>query len=312
MASSAPDRYVLTPDERLRPGALFNHKRDRKQYELSNNIKGVEVEKQSNNKHLAFKLAQYPELTGRVAVVTGAARGMGACFAAGLASQGVHVIGVDINEDELKAAFEKVHQIGGQRQGQGSLHAMRCDVTSSEDLIKVAEEARQRHGRLDIWVNNAGVFPQSDIGSVNAEQVRQTFGVNVEGVFFGAQAAADVMQPGGVIVNMASVAAFRVRRGRAIYSATKAAVHNLTRSLSVELGDKGIRVNALAPGFIDTEMTNWVREIPGAMDKALASIPLGHIGTPEHVLGALLFLVSDSAAYVSGQTLGVDGGSRHG
>ncbi|MGH8843212.1 MAG: SDR family NAD(P)-dependent oxidoreductase [Advenella sp.] len=266
---------------------------------------------QSNKKQPAFKLAQYPELAGRVAVVTGAARGMGACFAAGLASQGVHVIGVDINEDELKAAFAKSQTADGKTQG-GTLTAMRGDVTSSESLVQIADEAVRRFGRLDMWISNAGVFPQSEIGSVTAEQVRQTFGVNVDGVFFGAQAAADVMQPGGVIVNMASVAAFRVRRGRAIYSATKAAVHNLTRSLAVELGDKGIRVNALAPGFIDTEMTNWVREIPGAMDKALASIPLGHIGTPEHVLGALLFLVSDSASYVSGQTLGVDGGSRHG
>lgn len=269
------------------------------------------MENQSNNKQPAFKLAQYPELAGRVAVVTGAARGMGACFAAGLASQGVHVIGVDINEDELKAAFAKSQTADGKTQG-GTLTAMRGDVTSSESLVQIADEAVRRFGRLDMWISNAGVFPQSEIGSVTAEQVRQTFGVNVDGVFFGAQAAADVMQPGGVIVNMASVAAFRVRRGRAIYSATKAAVHNLTRSLAVELGDKGIRVNALAPGFIDTEMTNWVREIPGAMDKALASIPLGHIGTPEHVLGALLFLVSDSASYVSGQTLGVDGGSRHG
>lgn len=270
------------------------------------------MENQSNNKQPAFKLALYPELAGRVAVVTGAARGMGACFAAGLASQGVHVIGVDINEEELKAAFAKSQAADGKTQGGGTLTAMRGDVTSSESLVQIAAEAVKRFGRLDMWVSNAGVFPQSEIGSVTAEQVRQTFGVNVDGVFFGAQAAADVMQPGGVIVNMASVAAFRVRRGRAIYSATKAAVHNLTRSLAVELGEKGIRVNALAPGFIDTEMTNWVREIPGAMDKALASIPLGHIGMPDHVLAALLFLVSDSASYVTGQTLGVDGGSRHG
>lgn len=271
------------------------------------------MENQSNNGRSVPGLARYPELAGRVAVVTGAARGMGACFAAGLASQGVHVIGVDINEEELKASFAKAQTANsGAADGEGSLDAMRGDVSSSENMIKVAAEARARFGRLDIWVNNAGVFPQSDLGSVTTEQVRQTFSVNVDGVIFGAQAAAEVMDAGGVIINMASVAAFRVRRGRAIYSATKAAVHNLTQSLAVELGDKGIRVNALAPGFIDTEMTNWVREVPGAMDKALASIPLGRIGTPEQVLGALLFLASDSASYVSGQTLGVDGGSRHG
>ena len=171
------------------------------------------MENQSNNKQPAFKLAQYPELAGRVAVVTGAARGMGACFAAGLASQGVHVIGVDINEEELKAAFAKSQAADGKTQGGGTLTALRGDVTSSESLVQIAAEAVKRFGRLDMWVSNAGVFPQSEIGSVTAEQVRQTFGVNVDGVFFGAQAAADVMQPGGVIVNMASVAGLRGRDG---------------------------------------------------------------------------------------------------
>lgn len=258
-------------------------------------------------------LVRYPELAGRVAVVTGAARGMGACFAAGLMNQGVHVIGVDLNEDALQTSFAAARQDSRiDANSGGSLQAMRCDVSRRDDLLKVAAEAKKRFGRLDIWISNAGVFPQTPLASVTPEEVDQTFRVNVDGVIFGAQAAAEAMQEGGVIINMASVAAFRVRRGRPIYSATKAAVHNLTQSLAVELGDQGIRVNALAPGFIDTDMTNWVKDIPGAMEKALSTIPLGRIGTPEQVFSALLFLVSDSASYVSGQTLGVDGGSRHG
>lgn len=255
--------------------------------------------------------ARYPELAGRVAVVTGAARGMGACFAAGLARQGVRVLGVDIDEAVLQASIAAA-RAAGPGMLNGSLDGMQCDVSSRDAMFKVAAQAVERFGRLDIWINNAGIFPQSDIASVSPEQISRTFGINVDGVFFGAQAASEHMKNGGAIVNMASVAAFRVRRGRAIYSATKAAVHNLTQSLAVELGEQGIRVNALAPGFIDTEMTNWVREIPGAMDKALSTIPLGRIGQPSDVLNALLFLVSDAAAYVSGQTLGVDGGSRHG
>lgn len=273
----------------------------------------MKVEYQSTQPGSGTGVARYPELAGRVAVVTGAARGMGACFALGLANQGVHVIGVDLDQDVLQKSFDAARQQGRlASNGTGSLTAMRCDVSRRDELFKVAAEAKARFGRLDIWINNAGVFPQTPIAGVTPEEVERTFGVNVDGVIFGAQAAADAMQGGGVIINMASVAAFRVRRGRPIYSASKAAVHNLTQSLAVELGDQGIRVNGLAPGFIDTEMTNWVKENPEAMAKALSTIPLGRIGTPEQVFNALLFLVSDSASYVSGQTLGVDGGSRHG
>lgn len=271
------------------------------------------MQEQSTHPVSGVGLVHYPELAGRVAVVTGAARGMGACFALGLANQGVHVVGLDLDLDTLQESFERARQDGRvATDGAGSLTAMRCDVSDRDSVFQVAADVRTRFGRLDIWVSNAGVFPQTPIAEVTPEEVERTFGVNVDGVIFGAQAAAANMDNGGVIINMASVAAFRVRPGRPIYSASKAAVHNLTQSLAVELGQQGIRVNALAPGFIDTEMTNWVKHNPEAMAKALSTIPLGQIGSPEQVFSALLFLVSDAASYVSGQTLGVDGGSRHG
>jgi 3-oxoacyl-[acyl-carrier protein] reductase len=119
------------------------------------------------------------------------------------------------------------------------------------------------------------------------------------------------MKTGGAIVNMASVAAVRVRRGRAAYCSSKAAVAHLTECLAVEFGDLGIRVNAIAPGFVDTEMTRWVQDDPAALAKALDSVPLHRLGSPEEIVGPMLFLLSDSARYVTGHILAVDGGSRH-
>jgi 3-oxoacyl-[acyl-carrier protein] reductase len=119
------------------------------------------------------------------------------------------------------------------------------------------------------------------------------------------------MGPGGAIVNMSSVSAVRVRKGRGAYCASKAAVAHLTESLAVEFGDQGIRVNALAPGYIDTEMTQWVKDDPAALQRALDAVPLHRLGSPEEVLGPLLFLLSDSARYVTGHSIAVDGGSRH-
>ncbi|MFF4771426.1 SDR family NAD(P)-dependent oxidoreductase [Microtetraspora fusca] len=169
----------------------------------------------------------------------------------------------------------------------------------------------QHFGRIDFWVNNAGVFPYALAGEIPADQMRSTLAVNVEGVLYGAQTAARHMGPGGAIVNMSSVSAVRVRKGRGAYCTSKAAVAHLTESLAVEFGDRGIRVNSIAPGYIDTEMTRWVQEDPVALRHALDVVPLHRFGSPEEVFGALLFLLSDSARYITGHSIAVDGGSRH-
>ncbi|GAA4064105.1 MULTISPECIES: SDR family NAD(P)-dependent oxidoreductase [Actinomadura] len=255
--------------------------------------------------------ARYPEFPGKVAVITGAARGMGARFAAGLAARGVHVVGADIDEAAMAATAELIgKEIAGEPEP-GRVVAARIDVTRPEDHETVARLAVERFGRLDFWVNNAGVFPYAVAEEIPSEQIGATLSVNVEGVLYGAQAAARHMSPGGAIVNMSSVSAVRVRRGRAAYCASKAAVAHLTESLAVEFGDKGIRVNAIAPGYIDTDMTRWVKEDPAALRHALDSVPLHRLGSPEEVVGPLLFLLSDSARYVTGHSLAVDGGSRH-
>ena len=191
------------------------------------------------------------------------------------------------------------------------MSAGRIDVADPGQHDDLAQVAVSEFGSLDYWVNNAGVFPFALIGEISAEQMSSVLDVNVQGVLHGAQAAARHMEPGGAIVNMSSVSAVRVRRGRAAYCASKAAVAHLTESLAVELGDKGLRVNSIAPGFIDTEMTRWLQDDPEALEAALDNVPLHRVGSPEEVVGVLLFLLSDSSRYVTGHSIAVDGGSRH-
>ncbi|AXB42368.1 SDR family NAD(P)-dependent oxidoreductase [Amycolatopsis albispora] len=258
--------------------------------------------------------ALYPEFPGKVAVITGAARGMGARFAAGLLARGVDVVGGDLDGDAMTATAAELNDqapVEALEAKPGRIIAAQLDVTKAEDHVALAQRAIDEFGRIDFWVNNAGIFPFAEIADITPEQIRATLAVNVEGVLFGAQAAAAHMHPGSAIVNMSSVSAVRVRRGRGAYCSSKAAVAHLTESLAVELGDQGIRVNAIAPGYIDTEMTRWIQDDAPALAKALDAVPLHRIGSPEEVVGVLLFLLSDSARYVTGHSLAVDGGSRH-
>jgi len=250
----------------------------------------------------------YPELAGKTAVVTGAARGMGARFAQGLVECGVNVVGGDIDEAAMAATATEINEAVG---GAARMLGARLDVTVPEDHRRLAALAKEEFGRVDYWINNAGVFPGADVLDITPEQMRSTFQINVDGALYGTQAAAEAMTEGGSVVIMSSVSGYRVRPGRAAYSASKAAVDHLSRFLAVELGPRGIRVNAIAPGFIDTAMTAWLRDEPGRFESAVASIPLKRIGTTDDVFQAVLFLLSESSSYVTGSTLFVDGGSRN-
>jgi len=256
----------------------------------------------------------HPEMAGRTAVVTGAARGMGRAFTAALARRGVDVVGADLNGADMERTADEINRDlaanpPGVRPGRVASH--RVDVVDPGQQDELALAAVGEFGALDYWVNNAGVFPYALVDDISADQISSVLDVNVKGVLHGAQAAARHMGPGGAIVNMSSVSAVRVRRGRGAYCASKAAVGHLTESLAVELGDRGIRVNSIAPGFIDTEMTRWLQDDPEALEAALDNVPLHRVGSPEEVVGVLLFLLSDSSRYVTGHSIAVDGGSRH-
>lgn len=247
------------------------------------------------------------DFEGKVAVVTGGARGMGEATSRILAARGASVVVADLNQEEAKKTAASIAADTGAR-----VVAAAIDVRSKEDHERVADLALEELGGLHAWVNNAGIFPEAPVLDLPLEQLHNTLAINLDGVLLGSQAAARRMQPGGAIVNMASVSGLRVRAGRAAYSISKAAVVHLTRFLGYEFGDLGIRVNAIAPGFVETPMTEWVKERPGAWEAMEAQVPLGRMGKPEEISNAVAFLLSEEASYITGTTLVVDGARMHG
>ena len=250
-------------------------------------------------------------VAGKTIAITGAAGGMGRVFATQLAHEGANVVISDIN-DQIHDTAEEISK-NLQAKDVGSVVSCVVDVTKPTDHEKMIQKALSEFGQLDGWINNAGIFPQAESLDISLEQLDLALKVNVNGTLFGAQAAARHFKDngGGAIVNMASVASLRIRKTRGAYNTAKAGALQLSYSLAVELGPHNIRVNAIAPGFIETAMTQWIYEEEGAVDRALASIPLTRLGQPQEVYSAVRFLLTDAASYVNGSCISVDGGSRH-
>jgi 3-oxoacyl-[acyl-carrier protein] reductase len=233
-------------------------------------------------------------LDGKVAVVTGAAGGIGSAVCARLAEVGALVIGID------------------QLPCEGCAGSFVCDVSSPAQVEAAFQWVVERHRRLDVLVNAAGISPKREGRRLEAlettpEEWGRIIGVNLSGVFFCSMAAARRMHEGGAIVNLASVVASTYTgNASAAYVASKAGVEGLTRALAIELLPRGIRVNAVAPGRVATPMT--AAAAPEVQRRAVAAIPLGRSATPEEIAAAVLFLASDAASYVVGATLDVSGG----
>lgn len=246
-------------------------------------------------------------LTGRVAVVTGGARGIGFACCARLAEAGARVLVADVDEP---AAAWAAAQLGP------ALSAAWVDVTESESVRVLAERAVVDHGRLDIWVNSAGVFPVSPLLDLSEKDWDRVLDVNLRGTLFGAREAARLMIAaghGGVVVNVASTAAYRADGpGVAHYVASKFGVRGLTQSLGVELGRHGIRVLAVAPTVTLTpglEAERESLEAAGfALDELGARLPLGRVAVPDDVARVVLFCASDLSLLMTGSTLLVDAG----
>ncbi len=250
-------------------------------------------------------MAVYPSLRGRIALVTGAGRGIGRAVALALAEQGVRV-GVHYNRSEAGA-----REVAGAIRGLGGeAELFRADLADRSQVEALFAGVAARFGGLDILVNNAAVFTRTPALELSAEEWGHVLGVNLSAVFFCCQAAARLMlaQPeGGVIVNLASGGGLHPRPGyeiSAAYGASKAGVVMLTRRLALEWAPK-VRVNGVAPGIIDSKPTPMPAEV---RERFARLVPLGRVGTPEEVAAVVLFLASDEARYITGQTVVVDGG----
>jgi len=242
----------------------------------------------------------YPSLEGKVVLVTGSARGIGYAIAQRFAAAGCSVAMNDVDADQLDESVASVNDAGGEAL------AVAADVSDSAAVGSMIDQIMERHGRIDVVVNNAGIVsPMLHFFDADEAWWRRILDVNLTGHFLVSHPAARIMatQGGGCIINMSSGGATRAHRSFTAYDATKGGIEALTRAMAIDLAPYGIRVNALMPGSIDTSTQGEeYRKTSGV------NIPLGRVGDPGEMAGAALFLASDDASYITGDVVKVDGG----
>jgi NAD(P)-dependent dehydrogenase (short-subunit alcohol dehydrogenase family) len=244
-------------------------------------------------------------LDGQVAIITGGSKGIGRAIAETFASAGASVVVCARGEALIDETVSGIEAAGGRALG------VSADATDAAGMQEVVDRAVEAFGTVDILVNNAGAAPfMSTIDSIRADGFEKYFRINFWSAVTGIRAVAPVLiaKQAGAVLNMASVAAFIANPGLSYYGTAKAAVVNLTKTVSREWAGYGIRVNALAPGWIETEMNAGARQSPEFLRTTLASIPLGRWGRPADVASAALYLCSPAAAWVTGSVLVIDGG----
>jgi 3-oxoacyl-[acyl-carrier protein] reductase len=249
-------------------------------------------------------------LTDRVALVTGAARGIGAGIAGRLAAAGARVGVLDLTAEQGADTVKAITAAGG------DAVALGADVADADEVQSAVDELVDRFGRLDILVNNAGVTRDNLLFKMTGTDWDTVMAVHLRGAFNATQAAQKHMVSGryGRIISLSSTSALG-NRGQANYSAAKAGIQGFTKSIAIELGPFGITANAIAPGYIDTEMTRAVAERTGVdlavrLAETAARLPVRRVGLPDDIAQAALFFASEGAGYVTGQVLYVDGGRR--
>lgn len=239
----------------------------------------------------------------KVVFITGASRGIGQATALLFASQGAELILHARKKDSLKETLEKISEISP-----NNPQVIAYDVKDITSIKECFQWIRKEKGKLDVLINNAGIMEESMLGMIREEMVENTIQTNLNSLLYHMQYASRLMmkQKGGSIINISSIIGVNGSEGNTVYAASKAGVIGATKSASKELAPFLIRVNAVAPGFIETDLTNHYKE--GQLEKVKKNIKMKRIGTPEDVANVLLFLASDLSSYVTGQVIGVDGG----
>jgi 3-oxoacyl-[acyl-carrier protein] reductase len=247
------------------------------------------------------------KLTGKVAVVTGASKGIGASIALHLAAEGAAVV---VNYASSKAGADTI--VGEINGSGGKAVAVQADLSKEADVRRLFAETKKAFGKLDVLVNNAGIYEFAPLENVTADHFHKQFNLNVLGLLLASQEAARLIGPaGGSIINISSIVSTAAPAGTAVYSATKAAVDAITRSLAKELGARNIRVNSINPGMVETEGVHTAGFAEGDFRKQFeAQAPLGRIGQPKDIAPAAVYLASNDSAWVTGETLHIGGGFR--
>ena len=241
-------------------------------------------------------------LAGKVALVTGGTRGIGFAVARALAHEGAGLAICGRDPEHVEAAAAELESRGA------TVAGFACDVTDPAQILALAADTERLFGRLDICVADAGVCPEALLDDLDADSIDDVLAVNVRGLLLTTQAAARLMDAGASIVHLGSVSGYVTgpEGGEAVYEASKAAVHALTRACAVELAPRGIRVNAVAPGWVETDMTAGIEDDLRAA--YVRGVPLGRFGRPEEIADAVLFLAGAEASGITGTVLVVDGG----
>ncbi len=241
-------------------------------------------------------------LSNKVAIVTGASRGIGKVIAQIFANAGAHIICVARSENAIKSLANEINSDGG------SASHFACDISDGEAFSNLISTTTKEHGKLDILINNAGVTRDSLLMRMKEDQWDEVLNINLKGAFHGMKAAIRPMMKNrsGRIINITSIVGLTGNPGQSNYAASKAGLIGMSQSVAKEVATRGITVNCIAPGWIGTDMTDELSD--EVKEQFLSRIPASRIGAPEDIAHAALFLASDEASYITGQTITVDGG----